>query len=426
MLTSISRIGCGRHRLIKTFALSRVVAEMQLFELVGALDARLACLPLPVSVDWSQSRRGLIRIVTGDVWLNSSSNRKLLLSCLSDTLYLVDQLLERLGLSVAVCTGQAGKAGSNPQLPSGDDHLLILDSQEELLTCFNLLRECVPQLIAISGRADVGTRGVEPLGSKRLSESGHHFGCPYIVDTAPDYLSQVVQHYRGHGSPRNLQQFDVTLDSCAPHALRVRCIDSQSFLTTSIAHAVLLQAIVIRSRRLAQAGQRVFPGDTKALEANRLAAIAFGIDGRFDRPFMDGPDSDATELARRPDKTTAAQACLDLFRQLAYEWRILGVEFDEIAEFLLGVSLRCRHEGGVCNENEWWKAHEREPNHQAASVLSEYALTQWNRQRYPHQCEEIRASWEDVIHKESGILPVAPDKEYILSCLRQEELSSPR
>src|SRR5678815_4312287 len=119
--------------------------------------------------------------------------------CIRDRSTLFTQLAE----ATRTLAAAVGRAGGRLQ-PNGvrtsasepwtgylcsDRHFVeTIDDSEKEVYC-NLLRVHLPVLIALTARAGVSVRGVEPLASRYLADSSHHLAARYLASVSPQHLA---------------------------------------------------------------------------------------------------------------------------------------------------------------------------------------------------------------------------------------------
>ncbi|MDY7083805.1 MAG: hypothetical protein SYR96_01740 [Actinomycetota bacterium] len=166
--------------------------------------------------------------------------------------------------------------------PPGDDrHVLEVASTVEQEVLCNLLREHVPLLIALTGRADPESYGTG--GSHRLSTSRQHVATRYLASASTTHLARVESELRSADGVAHLERMDVhpaTLPDGAP-AVSLRCIDAAAGIATTTAWALLVAAFGLRARRLVRDGRRLRNLRQDILEENRARAVARGLRARL-------------------------------------------------------------------------------------------------------------------------------------------------
>ncbi|WP_327010627.1 hypothetical protein OHA72_27165 [Dactylosporangium sp. NBC_01737] len=204
--------------------------------------------------------------------------------------------------------------------PPGDDrHVVEVASAVEQEVLCNLLREHVPLLIALTGRADPEGTGVG--GSHRLGTSRQHVATRYLASTSPTHLARVEAELRRTDGVAQLERMDVhpaTLPDGTP-AVVLRCVDAAASVSTTAAWALLVAAFGLRARRLVRDGRRLRNMPQQILEENRARAVARGLRARLtvEEPAGRGEQPRLVERSAR-----------DLLRALIVD--TLSVELDNL------------------------------------------------------------------------------------------------
>ena len=210
--------------------------------------------------------------------------------------------------------------------------------------------------IALTGRSGVTERKIERIAACQLSNSGRHYTARYLASVSPMHLGRVAQELKREEGVSRIDLLDVTPEGQLPPsspAVHVRCIDGQVLLSTAKAHAILCEALLIKSRRMVRAGRRVGAVPQRLIEENRARAIADGLFARLacetaKRPSQRRRDSsDDEELSQ-----SASDAVLEMLFDLQDEFQILEASYEGISPLVLGLSLRRMGHAGIRNEND--------------------------------------------------------------------------
>jgi hypothetical protein len=273
----------------------------------------------------------------------------------------------------------------------------------------------VPTIIAYSGRAGLDQNGLEGVGSRRLFNSQEHYAMRYLASLTPTHLKRVTQCLRRDDGVSNLDFLDISplSDPSAPgNSIELRFIDSQVYLSTVRAQAILIQALFLQARRLVRDGRRVGNPEQKYLERNRARAITKAMQARFE----DEPDR--RESAHRGESSARVEkrsipvqvAWLNLLESLQREFQILEVEYPEIAPLVLGTSLQQMGFAGLRNENDYLRVISKSNDWQGgrwlAQIPRQYAeanfnqlspITALNEARFPLQANLVRRWWSQAL-----------------------------
>ncbi len=214
----------------------------------------------------------------------------------------------------------------------------------------NLFRRHLPVLIAVFGRAGAGNDGVEPIGSRLLSESGRHLAARYLASVAPAHLARVTQALRRDDGIDSLAAMDVLpVATPAVSGVEVRAADGKALLSTTAAELLLYQALAMRARRVARGGDREPEVPQGVVERDRVRAIADGPAARLEVL----PPKPLGEWDGRPQPRTGWRAFLDLVESLRYEFKALAATFEEVAPLVVGTGLRAVGVPGLVTENDY-------------------------------------------------------------------------
>lgn len=362
-----------------------------------------------------EKRGNVLWIDTGMIWLHNARAREEQFRLLSDCICEVGQSINRHGGTLFPGAVRTTQELNWDRFLCGDRHFLeINDPVEKEVTC-NLIRTHVPTIIAYSGRAGLDQSGLERLGSRRLYNSQEHYAMRYLVSLSPTHLKRVTQCLRRDDGVSKLDFLDINPLSNPPspeNSIEFRFIDSQVYLSTVRAQAILIQALFLAARRLVRDGRRVGNPDQKYLERNRARAISKGLQAQFE----DEPDR--KERTRKEDSSAQAEkrffsaqsAWLNLIESLQREFQILEVEYQEIAPLVLGVSLQQMGLAGLRNENDYLQAISRSnewlggkwlqqiPNLLLRSNYSQVSpIISLNEDLFPLQSNFVRRWWAQAL-----------------------------
>lgn len=223
----------------------------------------------------------------------------------------------------------------------GDDHHIGAVTADERRAIHSFLRARTPELIALTGRAGIDAHA-EPLGSRRLADSGEHLAAREIATVANEHLTWVREELRRSTGIVELSAMDVhPFGPASPQttepSIAIRCLDGQAFVGTSIAQAVLLQAVAMAARRRFRSGVEERLLEQRTLEARRATAVLVGLDGRI---RLDEPRHNQTRTnqrrgeqgrARQPRRASLESLAISLFESVVPELGTLEVTFEEFA-----------------------------------------------------------------------------------------------
>lgn len=342
------------------------------------------------------------------VWLHTARAREDQFRQLSESIQEIGYAINQGGGTLLPGAVRTTQESTWDHFLCGDRHFLeINDPVEKEVTC-NLIRMYVPTIIAYSGRAGLDQKGLERVGSRRLFNSQEHYAMRYLASLTPTHLKRVTQCLRRDDGVSNLDFLDISPLS-GPYepenSIELRFIDSQVYLSTVRALAILIQAIFLQARRLVRDGRRVGNPEQKYLERNRARAITKAMQARFE----DEPDR--RESAHREESSIPAQAVwLNLLESLRREFQILEVEYPEIAPLVLGTSLQQMGFAGLRNENDYLQVISKSNDWQGGKWLGQIPrqfadsniaqlspITALNEARFPLQANLVRRWWSQAL-----------------------------
>ncbi|MFF7903880.1 hypothetical protein ACIP4X_34235 [Streptomyces sp. NPDC088817] len=222
----------------------------------------------------------------------------------------------------------------------------------------NLVREHTAPLIALAGRQLYGPGGVSPGGSARLSRSVDQASTRYIESYAPEHLERVRTRLRQEERLSRLEAMDVSPlgepEAGAEGDVTLRLFDAQVTVATTMAHALLVQALSMWSRDLERTGRRVRQVPQPLIERDRARAVAHGLAAELH--VEQGKRGDGPAKPR-----SAGRAMLGLLHELMPYFRQLDATVDELAPLSIGMELAgsATASAFVRNENDLlarWRA----------------------------------------------------------------------
>lgn len=398
MLTKLYRFGPCRQRLTKAYVIWGNRSRDLVKEVIHARSKLLIDSPIQICGD--RRNQQAICLDTGMVWWHKPECRRQILNRLLDSVRRVSEFVSDRG----------GKLLPNAVLPDGlhgwqkvlcgDTHFFEIGNLAEKEVFCNLLRLHSPELIALTGRAGVSSFGVDSFGSRRLTESGHHFASPYLPSVSSRYLDCMLQCLRRDFGIAQLDLLDIN-----PQAQRgeesspveLRFTDGQMLLTTARSHAILYQALFIRARLMVHAGVRIFPSNQDHFERNRTQVIAKGLGAQL-------------TTSSGNHRGFVFKSALSLIRDLAFEFQTLETEYSEIAPLVLGLYLRNMGCGGLRNESDRLRTLFKVSRHEEGGsfikrIQEEMTqecepidrITRWNCQTFPERSQIVRDIWEGYL-----------------------------
>lgn len=328
-LTRLYRLGPSPQRIGKGYVIAGPADVVM--ALRRDLNGRAPAPDVVVEVDENSLRSLTLR--TGWWWLHDRESRDSARTTLSHAIARVASAASRQGCLLLPGAVRPSGQTTWQDWTAGDHHTIGLLDDVEREVASNLFRSHVPEIIALTGHPGID-QTPEPLGSRRLAESGRHLAARYLASASARHLSLVASELRRTTGIRALRTMDVhPLDPPCPggeaDSLGVRCVDGQAFAGTTIAHAILLQALTMAARRLVRDGRRQGHTDQQLLERRRASAILKGIDARVPTESTGGRHD--KDKRRDSGQVSLDVLALELLDTLIPELGTLEVSFTEFA-----------------------------------------------------------------------------------------------
>jgi hypothetical protein len=412
MLVKVYRHGPTRQRLLKGYIVAAEKSEPVLQEIRQRWPHGSS-----VSLVLSPKQPSCVWLDTGVVWLHTPRARAEVFGQLAEAVSnLGSQVAARGGhlLPNAVRTSETERWHDSV---CGDEHVLETIDNVEREICCNFIRGHTPTLIALTGRSGLTEHAIERLASCHLSTSVRHYAARYLASVSPLHLGRVAQELRREEGVSRIDLLDVSPEGKLADSavgVQLRCIDGQTLLSTARAHAILCQAMMIRSRRMARAGRRVGAIRQNLIERNRAHAIAEGLSARFERDVYRKAGGDNRGHDNSPPTfSSASDFVMDMLMDFQEEFGILEVEYDEVAPLVLGLSLRRMGYAGIRNENDLLRVLRSGSTRRASGVIQLVEalvrdqrggdlspISQLNEKSFSEPAKEVRSWWDFLLHSE--------------------------
>lgn len=240
----------------------------------------------------------------------------------------VGQTASRQGLRLIPSATRPKGASSWSEWTCGDRHEISIPTTTELEIVCNAFRASTGLMVALTGRSAIDG-AVDRTHSARLLHSTDQLYARYVTSASPRNLEQVSNELRRTSGIRSLDVMDVYPGNDGSQLrCTIKAIDAQAFVDTTLAHALLVQAMAMRSRRSARHGSRIGRMPDRLLQTQRSVAITQGLAGRV---RLDVPKS-----ANRSEAPVTSFEVLarDLSTDLLPEFGSLQATFAEIAPVL--------------------------------------------------------------------------------------------
>jgi hypothetical protein len=397
VLTQLYRFGPSRQQVLKGF----VVVAPQPNQVIERALATLPGARADIRIDSRETH--CVWVDTGMTWLHTVRARR---ECFSQLARRVQELathVQQAGGQLLPSATRLTPTEGWKQLVCGDQHVLeTIDDNEKEVFC-NLIREYLPLLIALTGRTGAGPEGIEPHASRRLSDSGQHLAARYFASVSPRHLSRVLQCLRrdeGVGRLELLDLWPIPSSGDGVGSVELRFTDAQILSSSTLSHALLYQALLIRARRLTRNGRRVGNVPQSLIGRNRARAIADGLQARFEEEERRGGKEKS-----KSHSFAAREKLLEMTEDLLPEFQALEADFAEIAPLVVGAGLRLMGYAGLQNENDLLHYLHRQGKTgtelpalmgrmaTAGSLSDEDPITSLNRQLFEVPYHRLRRWW---------------------------------
>lgn len=426
--------GASRHRLDKGFILTRdggsLPAEQGVVERVVA-DADEA---LARSAELRGMRavvRGpegaVVGLVTPFLPVYNFDTREAFMSRLAAAARLLARAAERFGCRLTASGVNPYEGSSRPAALCADLHQIEVYDDGEIERIYNLFRQFLPELLAISANSSVYGGQIQKDFSLRMRVNPASFLPRYLSQFTAEQLGRLERAARRDYGIADVRLMDVNplggdvpvpasggeggaaaplLGERAP-AVELRFIDAQCSFPFIRAQVLLLQAIAMYGRALSRRGRRLPFMRDGVVDENKALAIQSGAlavlkpdpgfkqeAGRRGRWFHD---------VGSPERATSSLLCI-MEERLLPPLQDIGCRPGELEPILLGAELRRRGKRCLANYGEYQQyVFYTEPGRFAATYqqhLDELlvshvrdSLSEYNRRTYPELADEIGREW---------------------------------
>lgn len=337
-----------------------------------------------------------------------------------------DDFFRRLGRALRAVAGAAEAAGymavgaglnpfpagadSRPPTLCADVHEIEVLDDLEVNRIYNLFRQYLPELIAVSAHSALhgGQLGKDLTTRMRMNPSS--FTPPALSLFSRKQLDRLKLALRRDFGLGDLAQLDVT--PVSPGAVTLRFVDAQCSLPFIRAQAVLFQAIAIHGRLLARRGSQMPTLHGRVIGQNKALAIEAGPGAVFK------PDQ-RREVRRMTDwyqdRKVAQRASAALLQALEHRTvedspnilaalRTLKATWAELSPLLLGAELREHGESCLVSYGEYqvrafyvggagWQGRLRADMARLAADPAADLLLEYNASKYPELSARVAEEW---------------------------------
>jgi CspA family cold shock protein len=335
-------------------------------------------------------------------------------------------------------------AGVNPfftdasqgQVPAlcADIHQIEVYDDGEVERIYNLFRQFLPELLAVSSHSSVYGGVLQKDFSLRMRVNPSSFLPRYLSQFSVEHLDRIKSMLRRSYGMADLSQMDVNplagdgsklskndsrMLTDQPAAVELRFVDSQVSYPFIRAQMILFQAIAMYGRSLARRGKRLPFLRDEIIDENKALAVQNGPGAILvpDPKFSKGKDGTETAAPRRegysyhdkgkPERATTA-LLMTIDGVLLPSLREMKCEFREIAPIILGAELRKRGRQCFASYAEYQKYLHYTYTKKFAQSFHEQSLqllensigdpaTEYNRRTYKDITDEIEQAWSEKL-----------------------------
>ena len=435
-LTRLILNGGSRHRLSKGFLLRNAMGTekewgctCRFLEIAGRSllqDRELE----RFQVSGTEKHPGMITLITPFMAVFTFEHREEFCRLLAKSIAVLNEAVKPSHhlLGIGLEPFAAVENGNPPDLCADLHQIEVLD-EDEIERIYNLFRQYLPELIAITSNSPLRNGKVQGDFSQRMRLNASSFLPHYISQFTASRLDQIKRMMRKDHGLGDLRQMDINplgektdlpeletrelLDDFAP-AIELRFSDAQCSLPFLRAVIILLQAIAIQGRALTRRGGRVPYMQHQVIDSNKARAIQRGLTALFQPdPKFSNPKDPGSRYHKRPTDEQAPErargSLLNLLEtSLLPSLHSLGCRGPELLPLVLGLELRRRGRQCLANYAEYQQflAHKRATTLDNALIedwklLLTYPgrdlMTEKNRAIYPAISSEIEQMWEEKL-----------------------------
>jgi len=334
------------------------------------------------------------------------------------------QTASRVGCSLTASGVNPFAVDTDSQVPAlcADLHQIEVFDDGEIERVYNLYRQFLPELLAISTHAAVYGGALQKDFSLRMRVNPAAFLPRYLSQFSAQHLDKLRSMMRKDYGLADLRQMDINplagdsekltqdnppLLSPIPAAAELRFVDSQAaypFIRTQI---ILFQAIAMYGRTLARAGKRLPYMRDEVIDENKALAVQSGP-GAILKPDEKFKKDDGGRGFFFHDKGTPERATTSLLMiidgLLLPYLRELDCQYWELAPIVLGAELRRRGRQCFANYAEYQKYLHYTHSGQFASVFRQQIeqlltsphldyVTEYNQHTYGDLAGKIEYEW---------------------------------
>lgn len=350
------------------------------------------------------------------------------------------------------------KEDQNQHILCSDTHLIEIFDEGEIERTFNLFRQFLPELIAITSHSGIADNEMKRDFSYRMSINPSSILPRYLSQFTNKQIHKLKIILRKKYGIGDLHQMDidplagsVSPDRKEPMAIGLRFVDAQTSYAFIRAQIILFQTIAMYGRDLTMNGKRLPYMNDAIIDENKSIAVQNGPtailkpDMQFAKRNTRTAQHSNSYLFHdlgKPEKAT--NSLLRIINGVLLPFfRDMSSSYEELSPLLLGLELRNRNEKCFVNYAEYQKSFftqhkDRKDYYQSYMDYANYQLDTHdndiiftsNQLFYPQLALEIKKNWEKKLQpilKKTGWIKsyngkegeiVTEQNEYYLFLLR--------
>jgi len=249
----------------------------------------------------------------------------------------------------------SASSGSEIRTLCADYHQIEVLDDDEVERIYNLFRQFLPELLALSSNSGIYAGEIQRDFSLRMRLNPASYLPRYISQFSKSHLDHLKALIRKEHAIADLSQMDV--NPLAEGAIELRFVDAQCSYPFIRAQIVLFQAIAMYGRSLARRGRRLPFMRNEVISENKVLAIQGGATAIL-KPDSDWKAQDGKGFwfhhYGTPERVSTSLLMI-LNGLLLPHLRDLRTEWWELAPLLLGAELRRRGKRCLVNYAEYQK-----------------------------------------------------------------------
>lgn len=435
VLQNVTINGASRHRMRKGFLLVRQdgsMLENQVRSQIISAARQKELLERPLLADFmfevSATDPNVVEIVTPFHSVYTVNQRNAYIQKIATaTLYLQKAAEAAHCQLIASGVNPFPRTGDGKQAPSfcADVHQIEIFDEGEMERIYNLFRQFLPEMLAISANSPIYGGSLKNIASYRMRENPRSFLPYYLSQFATTQIDRLKRMMRKDHALADLKLMDINplngeeflaiqpiLKKTAA-AIELRFVDAQCSYSFVRAQVILFQAIAIYGRDLARQGRRLFTINDQIIDLNRALAYKDGASAML----QPDKNSKAKHLDKRkeyyfydeskPQRATTV-LLIDIEGCLMAALRSLDCQPWELFPILLGAELRREEKSCIANyaELQQFLYHTQQNRfatafqHIAREALSSPTLdiiSDYNRQNHVELSKDFELKWLDKL-----------------------------